>query len=138
MPVLRRGQVGGAYVNVVLASMVLVVAISPSWASNAVVKSGKYTLTPQSAAAERLDATDKSTKNGTQIQLWKAAGNVNQKWILTDTGKGWFKIQPSYDPTLAVEVRGNSAKDGTPVVLWIDDGSTGQRWYLHAAKGGYS
>lgn len=123
-----------------LAALSLTLVTSGAFAKTAHggVSSGKYTLAPASVTGSRLDATDRSKKAGTQLQIWKAGGNVNQTWILTKAGDGWYKIQPSYDTALAVEVKGNVSKDGTAVVLAADNGSAGELWALKPVKGGFS
>jgi len=39
-----------------------------------------------------MDASGYGTTNGTQIQQWTYSGGANQKWTLTDTGSGNYKI----------------------------------------------
>lgn len=118
-------------------ALTLIAVVAAAIPAHGAVKSGKYTLAPQSAAGSRLDATDKSRKSGTQVQIWKAAGNPNQSWLLTSLGGGWYKIHPSYDKALDLGVSGNSAKNGAAVVLAGDNSSTGELWSLHSTNGGY-
>jgi len=103
------------------------------------IANGTYTMTPQNATTENVDATNGSTTSGTQLQIWAATpGDVNQEWIFTNEGGGYYLIEPSYDTALAMGVAGNSSANGTAVNLLTNNGATGELWYLTAATGGYT
>lgn len=95
-----------------------------------IIANGNHTLTPQNALGSRLDAAAWGTANGTGVDLWSASGNGNQTWTFTNEGGNVYKIQPSYDLGLCLDVAYPSAVD-----LWADNGGSNQRWAAALVSG---
>jgi hypothetical protein len=52
-------------------------------------------------------------------------------------GSNWFKIQPSYDTALALDVYGSGTANNTNVDLWADNGGANQRWSVVSVANGF-
>lgn len=88
---------------------------------------GLYTLAPQCATGSRLDAGS-GTSNGSVAQIWQSASDANQAWNFTNLGGSFYKVQPSYDSAITLDVSGAGTANGTAVDLWADNGSNAQQW----------
>jgi hypothetical protein len=102
--------------------------------ASGVIANGNHTLTPQSATGSRLDAAASGTANGTAVDLWGADGGSNQTWTFTNEGGNVYKIQPSYDTSLCLDVIGGGGS-GAYVDLWTDNGGSNQRWSVTQVSG---
>lgn len=95
------------------------------------IANGNHTLTPQNATGSRLDAAAWGEANGTVVDIWGANGNGNQTWTFTNEGGNVYKIQPSYDLSLCLDV--NMGTDYLD--LWADNGGNNQRWTATLVSG---
>jgi hypothetical protein len=88
---------------------------------------GTYVLTPSCATGQSLDAYAFGTLNGSNVEIWATNGATNQEWVFTNEGGNVYKIQPSYDTSLCLDVIG-AGGSGTNCDLYADNGTNAQRW----------
>jgi hypothetical protein len=97
--------------------------------------SGTYTLTPANASGSRLDAYGSGTANGTNVDIWANNGTAAQKWVFTNEGGNIYKIQPSYNLGLCLDVIAGGSS-GTNCDLYQDNGTNAQRWTVNQNSDG--
>ena len=96
------------------------------------VPTGIRTLTPQCATGSRLDLTGGSIANGTKLQIWAAAGNVNQQWNVSLISGSSYKIQ-SNAGAVCLDSAGATA-NGTAATVWsCATGNANQSWAAASA-----
>ncbi|MBI1891585.1 MAG: RICIN domain-containing protein [Burkholderiales bacterium] len=93
------------------------------------------TLTSQ-VSGKCLDVTGWSTANGTVLQQWSCAGNVNQQWVFKDMGNSQIEVI-SKNSGKCAEVQNGGLTNGTPVQQSDCTGSSKQLWTL-VADGSYT
>lgn len=72
--------------------------------------------------------------NGAKIVQWENVGKQHQKYVLEDAGEGYFKIHPSHDTNMTLEVNTN---DNT-VQQWASNSNTNQLWkFIENSDGTY-
>ena len=99
-------------------------------------------VTKTSEGAKGLDASNKGTYEGTNVQQYSYYGGINQLWVFepirTDNNvdqnngtiaNGWYYIK-NVNAQKYLQVQGNKAQSGQNVELGSGNGSSGQRWYL--------
>ncbi len=101
---------------------------------------GTYQLVPASTngganGVARLDAVNFGNGNDTRVQIYGQNGATAQKWTFTympNAGSGYYKIQPSYNTGISLNVYGSKPFSGNVVDLWQDYGDTDayQRWLV--------
>ena len=80
-----------------------------------------------------IDISNASTANGTKVQLYDYWGGNNQKFTLTATGGGYFRITPVNAPVSCLDVSGVSKKSlGALILLWTYGGGSDQQWAFQA------
>ncbi len=99
-----------------------------------IVSGGTYKLINR-ASGKALDVSNGSTADGADVIQWGYSGNINQKWVLTDTGNG-YKIMNS-NSGKALDVYNSSTADGADVIQWTDRGQNNQKWNLVDLGNGY-
>jgi hypothetical protein len=98
------------------------------------IGNGVHTLTPQCATGSRLDDSGGGTANGNTIQIWQAAGNVNQQWNFNNIGGNTFNIAVNLGPYC---LDSNGGGSGTAVHLWSCGGYDNQKWTAIAQQNGF-
>jgi len=101
------------------------------------VPTGVHTLTPQCATGSRLDLTGGSTANGNKLQIWAAAGNVNQQWNISVVSGSTYKIQ-SNAGAVCLDSGGTTTAGGAATVWACQSGNANQQWTGTAATGGFT
>jgi|GEM_PF-487439 len=96
-----------------------------------------YRLTPKMALTRSLDIIGGGTADGTGAQIWDWAGNLQQKFQLTDVGGGYYKLTPQHATTKALDVNGATSADGTKIQIWTDNGTGAQKWKFVDMGGGF-
>lgn len=99
-----------------------------------IVSGGTYKLINR-ASGKALDVSNGSTADGADVVQWGYSGNVNQKWVLTDTGNGYKIINSNSGK--ALDVYNSSTADGADVIQWTDRGQNNQKWNLVDVGNGY-
>ena len=101
-------------------------------------------FSPLSADKTRLDLAGGSSANGTNVQIYTAAQNANQRWTLqlvgTDSLSGvvtpFYRIANTGTGTV-LDVAGGAFQNGANVVANAASGANTQYWYLQQTGGGY-
>ena len=96
------------------------------------IPDGWYVI--DSAVGKRLDLDNSGSDWGTNIHLWEANNQNNQKFKITYTDSG-YKITTMYG--LALDVENGSKSNGANVRQWDDNNSDAQRWLPELIDGGY-
>ena len=99
-------------------------------------------VTKNSEGAKGLDASNKGTYEGTNVQQYSYYGGINQLWVFEPIrsdnnvdqnngtiANGWYYIK-NVNAQKYLQVQGNKAQSGQNVELGSGNGSSGQRWYL--------
>jgi len=82
------------------------------------------------------DVRSAGTANGTNILQWPWRNSTNQKWTLTHTGDGYYKIKGVSSGKL-MEVADLSRADGGNVAIWSDAGAPQQHWAITPTGDGH-
>ena len=83
-----------------------------------------------------MDCKSGGVVNKTNIQLFQSNDGLAQKFNVTSTGDGWYKIL-SAKSGLAIEVAGPTGASGSNVRLYKYTGNAGQKWRFISAGHGY-
>jgi len=102
--------------------------------AGATIANGVHTLTPQNATGSRLDDANGGTANGNKIQIWQAAGNVNQQWNFDNIGGTTYNIAVNLGPYC---IDDNGGASGTATHIWNCQGIPNQKWTATPVQGGY-
>lgn len=81
-------------------------------------------------------ALDMSTSTGNVLQ-YSYWGGANQKWILTDLGNGYYRISPSSNSGLALDIAGQSTSNGANLQTYSYWGGTNQQFQFVDVGSGY-
>ncbi len=82
-----------------------------------------------------LDVEAKRTDNGTNIDLYKYNGGINQQFMLTENADGSYKILTRISgEKSAVEVANASKESGANIQQWEINGVSCQDWILEKAS----
>ena len=79
-----------------------------------------------------LDIYGNGTANGTKVELWDYTGGNNQKFTITATSGGYYRITPANATGSCLEVSGSSTANGALVDLWSYSGGNSQQWIFQA------
>ncbi len=77
-----------------------------------------------------------SMVNGANIYQYQWMNTDNQKWKLTDVGRGYYSITALHSGQ-AVDVVASAVTDGANITQWPYYGNTNQQWQLSDAGNGY-
>jgi len=91
---------------------------------------GLYSIRPAGGPAMVLEPVDGV------VTIGNPRGDARQKWALVRSEGGFFSIQPSHDPSLALSVEGGGTQRGTRIVLEPNTGKPFQLWALHKQEDG--
>jgi hypothetical protein len=79
-----------------------------------------------------LEVAGASTANGANVRIYTSNNNNCQKWTVTPTGDGNYKLL-NVNSGKAVDVSGGSTADGANVLQWPYSGADNQQWRISAA-----
>lgn len=96
---------------------------------------GYYSLTPLCDTSKRLDVTNGSAANGTNIQVAANNGTAAQRFRIAAVGGNFYKIQSKLDTGKVVEVVSASTADSANVQLYDYVGQGQQQWYFEKMYG---
>lgn len=106
----------------------------PASAAGAGLDDGTYGLSPIRGPDMSLAAV---AQGATAIAaLAKQAGDDNQKWVFTNKGDNWYRIQPVSGPTLSLTVISTASANGTKLIVTTDQGLPTQLWRVESAGNG--
>jgi enterochelin esterase family protein len=89
-------------------------------------------------SGKAMDAYKQQTGNGTQIQQWTYWGGSNQKWTVSDTGSGYYKIMGVQSgKSLDIDYSSGGTANGTKVQLWDYWNGPSQQFKFAATDSGY-
>jgi hypothetical protein len=114
-------------------------AVNQQWSMLSVtppIANGTYRLTPLSATGSSLEVSGWGTTNGSTVDIWSWVNQGNEQWTFTNTGGNTYKIEPSYDTALCLEVYAWGGSGGH-VDLWADVGQANERWIPSFTGQGY-
>ena len=72
---------------------------------------------------------------GSKVQLWDYYGYGWQKFAISATDSGYFRISPSHATSSCLDVSEVSTADGALIHLWQWLGGTNQQWAIQPADG---
>ncbi|MBN2166596.1 MAG: carbohydrate-binding protein [Marinilabiliaceae bacterium] len=102
-----------------------------------VITSGEtYVITARHSGLS-LDVEGASSTAGANVLTWAYGGGANQKWVVTDLGDGYYKLNPSHATTLGIDVYNISTAAGANINVWTYWGGTGQQFQLNPTGDGY-
>ena len=85
-----------------------------------------------------IDDTGGSTSNGTQLQQYTCySGNLNQEWLFTATGGGYYEVTTYNSSTAAWNVVGLGTSPGTDMQLWAYGGGLNEQFEPVLLSTGY-
>jgi hypothetical protein len=73
-----------------------------------------------------------STANGTNVDIRTYTGANNQRWIISATSGGFYRLSPVSSTGSALDVAGVSSADGANVHQWAWTGGNNQQWAIQA------
>ena len=75
-----------------------------------------------------LDIDGGKSANDTKVQLYDSNGATAQRYKLTSTEVGQFRISPNCAPGSCLDVSGPSTANGTKIHLWQWLNADNQKW----------
>jgi Ricin-type beta-trefoil lectin domain-like/Malectin domain/Domain of unknown function (DUF3472) len=96
---------------------------------------GTYTIT-NAASGLLWDDPGSSTASGTNIDLYSATGNPNQKWTFTALGGGYYEIV-NVASGLSLNDPGSSTTAGTQLIQYGYQGTSNEQWLLAPSGNGF-
>ncbi len=110
-------------------------------------------VTKTSSGEKGLDASNKGTEDGTNVQQYSYYGGVNQLWSFEETdysnsssdeeemntgvlADGWYYIKNT-NAQKYLQVQDNTGADGQNVEIGTGTGVKGQKWYVTNTSDGY-
>jgi expansin (peptidoglycan-binding protein) len=101
------------------------------------IANGTYKLVARHSG-KAMDAYKQQTGNGTQIQQYSYWGGSGQKWTVTDTGSGYYKIMGVQSgKSLDIDYSYGGTANGTKVQLWSYWNGPSQQFKFAATDSGY-
>ncbi len=98
---------------------------------------GVYSFIVQHSG-KAIDVAGGGTSNGTNIHQWAYSGsNNNQRFQVTPTDNGYYRISPVVATGQAIDVDGVSTADGANIHTWAYGGGNNQQWRFEDQGGGY-
>jgi hypothetical protein len=95
-----------------------------------------YKLFPKHSQ-KALNVEDNSITDGANVIQWGNGNSDNSRWILTDVGSGYFKVEAK-SSLKALSVSGDSTADGGDVIQWpYGIGADSRQWKFVLSSDGY-
>ena len=102
-------------------------------------------VTKTSEGAKGLDASNKGTYEGTNVQQYSYYGGINQLWVFEPIrsdnnngtiANGWYYIK-NVNAQKYLQVKDNKGANGQNVEIGTGTGVKGQKWYVTNTNDGY-
>jgi glucosylceramidase len=107
-------------------------------ASSSGISTTNYYTIVNVASGNCVDDTGGGTSNGTVLQQWACgSGNVNQEWLFTAVGSGYYEITTHNSSTLAWNVVNLGTSPGTGMQLWTYGGGLNEQFEPVLLSNGY-
>ena len=105
--------------------------------SERVIEDGVYNI--KSAIDENmvLDVSNSSTRNGTNVQLYRNNGTHAQKWAVKYIGNGYYKITSLLNTNKSLDVASSGLVDNTNIQLFDSNDTYAQQWIIKQTSDGY-
>ena len=111
-------------------------ATSGSSSSGGISSGSTYKIISRNSG-KAMDAYGAQTGNGTQIIQWTYGSGSNQKWTVTDTGSGNYKIiGVQSGKSLDIDYSSGGTANGTKVELWDYWNGPSQQYTFAATDSG--
>jgi O-glycosyl hydrolase len=111
---------------------------SATTASTGTISTTSYYTIVNEASGSCIDDTGGSTSNGTVLQQWACtAGDVNQEWLFTSVGSGYYEVTTYNSGTLAWNVVNLGTSPGTDMQLWTYGGGLNEQFEPVQLSTGY-
>ncbi|WP_433346768.1 family 43 glycosylhydrolase [Micromonospora sp. CA-111912] len=124
-----------AVVVVVLAGGVLV-GVSASPVSAAVVDPGAWYVLVNRNSGKALDVFNLATGDGARITQWSRGDGNWQQWQFVDSGGGFYRVRSRHSGKV-LAVAGSSTANGAGIVQWADGNGVEQQFRLADSAGGF-
>ncbi len=95
---------------------------------------GDYHIVLAADPSLGVDVAGLSTKNGTNIQLYKNTSDLNHVYTVVYLGNGYYKLVHKYSKKV-LDVEAGSKSNGANVQLFDDNGSEAQQWIIKPVAG---
>lgn len=106
-----------------------------SYSSGAVRDKAVYTIVPVCARNSCLDIKDRSTSNGSSVQIWEKTGGNNQKFTAIDCGNGYYMFQ-DVNSGKALDIPGGVPLPLVGLQLYDVNKTDAQLWRIEDAGDG--
>ena len=102
-------------------------------------------VTKTSEGAKGLDASNRGTYEGTNVQQYSYYGGINQLWVFESIrsdnnngtiANGWYYIK-NVNAQKYLQVKDNKGANGQNVEIGTGTGVKGQKWYVTNTNDGY-
>jgi len=93
------------------------------------------TLSTLIGPSEVVDVPGASVQAGTQVALWQANNEANQRFYMEKNADGSYLLK-SVNSNLVLDASGAQDKAGTPIIQWPDNGGANQRWLVQIQSDG--
>jgi hypothetical protein len=103
-------------------------------AETVTVPDGTYKIINKQTG-KALSTAGNNGANNTQLTVKDYAGESNQKWTLTNTGDGTYKLISGNGKS--INISGNSQASDANLILWDYSGTNNERIYFSSAAAGY-
>ena len=114
---------------------------SESWKLSAivpVVSTTTYYQIVNEASGSCVDDSNGATANGTVVQQYSCSnGNLNQEWLFTSAGNGYYEVTAHASSTAAWNVIGAGTAAGTGIQLYTNYGGTNEQFEAVQFPSGY-
>ena len=100
------------------------------------IPNGIYTIKSAKNAGYAIDITGISQENCANVEIWNNNGGVNQKFLFTHVGNGYYTIKAVHSGKY-LDVAGASRNDGANVVQYSYNGNSNQMWLVKKTSDGY-
>jgi Ricin-type beta-trefoil lectin domain-like len=111
--------------------------VSGTVAPSDAIPNGTYKFINRNSG-KALEAGGNGTTNGTQIQQWSYVGSASQRWMVSNTGGGIYKIiGVQSGKSLDIDYSSGGTANDTKVQLWDSWNGLSQRFTFIPTDSGY-
>jgi O-glycosyl hydrolase/fibronectin type 3 domain-containing protein len=111
-------------------------ASATTGAASTISTTSYYTIANE-ASGSCVDDTGGGTSNGTVLQQWACSGGVNQEWLFTSVGSGYYEVTTYNSSTAAWNVVNQGTSPGTNMQLWAYGGGLNEQFEPVKLSSGY-
>jgi len=83
-------------------------------------------------SGKALETASTSTANGVNVDIRSNSGASNQRWTISATSGGYFRLSPQSSGGSCLDVSGASTANGANVQQWACTGGNNQQWTFQA------